>query len=82
MSDLAYSTLTELAQGLRNKKFSSEELAKEYLTRIDKGNKELHAYVSVDSDSVLAQARAADARRASQPHHLHGGRASVACRHG
>ena len=65
MSDLAYSTLTELAQGLRNKKFSSEELAKEYLTRIDKGNKELHAYVSVDSDSVLAQARAADARRAS-----------------
>ena len=66
MSDLAYSTLTELALGLRNKKFSSEELAKEYLTRIDKGNKELHAYVSVDSDSVLAQARAADARRASK----------------
>jgi aspartyl-tRNA(Asn)/glutamyl-tRNA(Gln) amidotransferase subunit A len=65
MSDLAFSTLTELAQGLRNKQFSSEELAKEYLTRIDKGNKELHAYVSVDSDSVLAQARAADARRAS-----------------
>jgi aspartyl-tRNA(Asn)/glutamyl-tRNA(Gln) amidotransferase subunit A len=65
MSDRAFSTLTELAQGLRNKQFSSEELAKEYLTRIDKGNKELHAYVSVDSDSVLAQARAADARRAS-----------------
>jgi aspartyl-tRNA(Asn)/glutamyl-tRNA(Gln) amidotransferase subunit A len=62
MSDLAFSTLTELAQGLRNKQFSSVELAQEYLTRIDKGNKELHAYVSVDSNSVLAQARAADAQ--------------------
>ena len=65
MSDLAYSTLTELAQGLRKKTYSSEELAREYLSRIDKGNQALHAFVSVDTDSVLAQARAADARRAS-----------------
>ena len=65
MSDLAYSTLTELAQGLRHKSYSSEELAREYLSRIRTANKALHAYVSVDEDSVLAQARAADARRAS-----------------
>ena len=65
MSDLAYSTLTELAQGLRKKTFSSEELAREYLTRIDKANQALHAYVSVDPDSVVAQARSADVRRAA-----------------
>ena len=47
MSDLAFSTLTQLAQGLRAKKYSSEELAREYLPRISKGNKKLHAYVLV-----------------------------------
>ena len=65
MSDLAFSTLTQLAQGLRAKKYSSEELAHEYLTRISKGNKKLHAYVLVDEDSTIAQARAADQRRAA-----------------
>ena len=65
MSDLAFSTLTQLAQGLRAKKFSSEELVREYLSRISKGNKKLHAYVLVDEDSTLAQARAADQRRAA-----------------
>jgi aspartyl-tRNA(Asn)/glutamyl-tRNA(Gln) amidotransferase subunit A len=65
MSDLAFSTLTQLAQGLSTKKYSSEELAREYLTRISKGNKKLHAYVLVDEDSTIAQARAADQRRAA-----------------
>lgn len=65
MSDLAFSTLTQLAEGLRTKKYSSEEIAREYLTRISKGNKKLHAYVLVDEDSTIAQARAADQRRAA-----------------
>ena len=65
MSDVAYSTLTELAQGLSAKKYSAEELAGEYLKRISLANKTLHAYVSVDEASVLAQARASDVRRAA-----------------
>ena len=65
MSDLAFSTLTDLAKGLANKSFSSEELTREYLTRINTANKTLHAYVSVNEDSALEQARAADLRRAS-----------------
>ena len=65
MSDLAFSTLTDLAKGLANKSFSSEELTREYLTRIKTANKKLHAYVSVNEDSALEQARAADLRRAS-----------------
>ena len=65
MSDLAFSTLTELAQGLQKKKYSSEEITREYLTRIKKADAKLHAYVSVNEDSALTQARAADMRRAS-----------------
>ena len=65
MSDLAFSTLTDLAKGLAKKTYSSEEITREYLTRIQKGDKTLHAYVSVNADSAIEQARAADLRRAS-----------------
>lgn len=65
MSDLAYSTLTDLAKGLANKTYSSEEITREYLTRIKTANKTLHAFVSVNEDSAIEQARAADLRRAS-----------------
>ncbi|MDN3988201.1 amidase [Zwartia vadi] len=65
MSDLAFSTLTQLAQGLQQKKYSSEEITREYLGRIKKADGKLHAYVSVNEESALTQARAADLRRAS-----------------
>ena len=65
MSDLAYSTLTELANGLRTKKYSSVEITQEYLSRIQKADGKLHSYVSVNEASALEQARAADQRRAS-----------------
>ena len=48
MSDLAFSSLTQLAQGLQQKKYSSEDITREYLTRIQKANGKLHAYVSVN----------------------------------
>ena len=58
MSDLAYSTLTELANGLRTKKYSSVEITQEYLSRIQKADGKLHSYVSVNEASALEQARA------------------------
>jgi len=60
----AFMTMTEIANGLQHKSFSAAEVAKLYLDRIQKGNHKLHAYVSVDDDLVMTQARAADARRA------------------
>ena len=62
--DIAFKTMTELAEGLAAKQFSSQEVAQQYLSRISKANEKLHAYVSVDEDMALAMARAADDRRA------------------
>lgn len=62
--DIAFQTMTELAEGLATKQFSSQEVAQGYLDRISKANEKLHAYVSVDEDMVLAMAQASDARRA------------------
>ncbi len=60
MSDLHRSTLTELAAGLRARKFSSLELVSELLARIDKSQGALNAFISVTRDAALADARGAD----------------------
>ncbi|WP_374087784.1 Asp-tRNA(Asn)/Glu-tRNA(Gln) amidotransferase subunit GatA [Methylomicrobium lacus] len=56
-------TLAELAEGLRNRQFSSRELTEAYLTRI-KQHPELNAFITVTEDLALRQADAADARLA------------------
>ena len=53
-------TLTELRAGLDAREFSAVELAQDTLTRIEAA-KELNAFVDVNSESTLAEARAADA---------------------
>ncbi|MCD0502151.1 amidase [Bordetella petrii] len=63
MSDLAFSTLSELAAGLAAGRYSAVELAQHYLNRIERANPALHAYVHVDADGALQLAAAADARR-------------------
>ncbi|MGB3435597.1 MAG: amidase, partial [Achromobacter sp.] len=63
MSDIAFATLSELAQGLAEGRYSSVELARHYLDRIDRANPALGAYVSVDREGALRLAEAADARR-------------------
>ncbi len=60
MSDLHRSTLTELAAGLRARKFSSFELVSELLARIEKSQGALNAFISVTRDAALADARGAD----------------------
>jgi aspartyl-tRNA(Asn)/glutamyl-tRNA(Gln) amidotransferase subunit A len=53
-------TVSELAAGLRARKFSSLDLTLHYLGRIERLGPELNAFVTVTADRALADARAAD----------------------
>ncbi|TCS72108.1 aspartyl/glutamyl-tRNA(Asn/Gln) amidotransferase subunit A [Sulfuritortus calidifontis] len=57
-------SLKELSSLLAGGKTSSVELCTEYLNRIEALNPELNAFITVDRDKTLSEARAADARRA------------------
>ncbi len=54
------SSLQQLGAALRSKKISSVELTQLYLARIAALNPELNAYITLDGETSLAQARAAD----------------------
>ncbi|WP_049124328.1 amidase family protein, partial [Burkholderia cenocepacia] len=56
-------SLTELRAALAAKECSAVELAQHYLKRIDAA-RDLNAFVHVDADLTLAQAKAADAELA------------------
>jgi aspartyl-tRNA(Asn)/glutamyl-tRNA(Gln) amidotransferase subunit A len=58
-------TVAQLAQGLRDKDFSSTELTAAYLARIDALGDDLNAFVTVDAEGALAAAAAADQRLAA-----------------
>lgn len=58
-------TLAEIARGLADKKFSSEELTKVLLARIAQLDPQLNSFISLTEDLALTQAKAADARRAN-----------------
>jgi len=58
-------SLSQLSQALASKEISSVELTQAYLDRISRLNPMINAYVTVDAEMSLAQARAADARRAA-----------------
>ena len=60
MSALHTHTLSQLAEGLRRKSFSSVELVGELLARIEKSQPLLNAFISVTAEEALAAARAAD----------------------
>ena len=55
-------SLKQLADALAAGELSSAELTQSYLDRID-ANKQLNAYITVDSGQALIQAKAADAMR-------------------
>jgi len=57
--------LAQLSDALRAKRVSSVELAQEALGRIAAANPRLNAFVTIDAAGALAQAQAADARRAA-----------------
>ncbi|MGH8175910.1 MAG: Asp-tRNA(Asn)/Glu-tRNA(Gln) amidotransferase subunit GatA [Steroidobacter sp.] len=53
-------TLAELSEGLRARRFSSVELTRHFLTRIERHNPALNAFVTVTGDQALATAAKAD----------------------
>lgn len=64
-SSLTNSSLNQLSQMLANKAISSVELTQTFLNRIDALNPGINAYIALDKDKTLAQAKAADARIAA-----------------
>src|SRR5687767_10977240 len=65
MTELHHLTLAELSEGLRARQFSSVELAKHFLSRIERLNPALNAFVTVTADQALSAAATADAMLAS-----------------
>ncbi len=53
-------TIKQLSADLRAKKLSAVELTKHYLSEIEKKNKELNAFVSVNPENALKMAKKAD----------------------
>jgi aspartyl-tRNA(Asn)/glutamyl-tRNA(Gln) amidotransferase subunit A len=65
MENVAFSSLTELAQGLQNKTYSSVELTQFFLDRISRYDGKAHAFTAVYAQAALQQAQAADLQRSS-----------------
>ncbi len=63
MAELNKLTLHEAAERLSKKECSSEELVREILKVVDKVDPRIQAYLTVDADGALAQAKAADHAR-------------------
>lgn len=60
--DLSTLTIKETRDRLTKKEFSSTDLTKEYLTRINKYNPELNAFLTISEKEALALAKKADKR--------------------
>lgn len=61
MNEPIYTSAKALAQAIRNKEVSSEEVVKAYLERIEEVNPKLNAVVQLTAESALDQAHEADA---------------------
>ncbi|UCI19556.1 amidase [Mesorhizobium sp. B2-1-8] len=59
--DLAFSTATELATAIRNRKISAVEALDAHLARIDRHNPAVNAVISLDRDNARERAKKADA---------------------
>lgn len=53
-------TIAQIARDLRNKEYSSEELTRHYLERIQRLDPNYNSFISVTEEQALAQSRAAD----------------------
>ena len=56
-------TLAQAHKGLKEKKFSSVELTKAFLDRIEKTDGKLHSYITVTKDEALKNAEEADKKK-------------------
>ncbi len=58
-------SLTQMAQGLAERKFSSVELTQAFLQRIETVNPQLNAFITVSEEQALAAAETADSQLAA-----------------
>ena len=58
-------TVAQLAKGLAEKQFSSREATQHFLDRIAQHDKTYNSFITVTAEQALAEADAADARRAA-----------------
>ncbi len=65
MTELHHLTLAELADGLRARRFSSVEVARHFLDRIQRFNPDLNALITVTAERALQAAEQADRQLAS-----------------
>jgi aspartyl-tRNA(Asn)/glutamyl-tRNA(Gln) amidotransferase subunit A len=61
-------TVTQIAQGLREKQFSSVEITKHFLARINQLDSTYKSYITVTEEQALRQAAEADQRIANGEH--------------
>jgi Asp-tRNA(Asn)/Glu-tRNA(Gln) amidotransferase A subunit family amidase len=61
MSKIIFGTIEEIAAGIREKKFSPVEVVEAHLKRVAELQPKLNAFVHLDAEGALRQARAADA---------------------
>lgn len=64
-----FSTISELSKKLADKKISSVELTKEYLSRIKQYDSKLNSFITVTEEHALEQAGRADQKLASEKNH-------------
>ena len=65
MNELINASLRDISRALTERRLSAVELATLFLERIERLNPTFTAFITVEPDKTLAQARAADARLAS-----------------
>jgi len=65
MTDFHHQTLAELSAGLKARRFSSVELTRHFLARIERLNAELNALITVTGEQALAAAARADQQLAA-----------------
>jgi aspartyl-tRNA(Asn)/glutamyl-tRNA(Gln) amidotransferase subunit A len=65
MTELHHQTLASLNEGLRARRFSSVELTRHFLSRIERHNPALNAFITVTAEQALATAAKADRQLAA-----------------
>ena len=61
MDKIIFGTIAEIAAGIREKKFSPAEVVEAHLERVAEVQPKLNAFVHLDAEGALKQARAAEA---------------------
>lgn len=56
-------TIHEISEKLEKGEITSLDICKEYLNRTDEKEKDIHAFLYIDKDSIIKQAEESDARR-------------------